>query len=309
MSKRLLAVLFLLGLVAAACSSGSSDSKPSGPSGSGSDGIRIGVEGPLTGEQGSYGQGMVEGAQFAADEINAAGGLGGAKITIVPIDDKADADTGVSAAQAAIDEGLDAVVGPYNSSVGVKTLPLYEDAGLVPVRFTTADTTAGLGVTVQPMTSQIAPVATRALRIWLGATKIVVIYDSTQVYTKDANTAMKKAIAASGGSVVDDIAIEPGADSYTAAVDEALGTNADAIYVITYYPEAGVIAREITGRNSTVKCLSDYSAFDSEYVTAATPAGVKRCPVVGLPGIDDFPGSASLVTKFRKRFEIGRAHV
>ena len=42
-----------------------------------------------------------------------------------PIDDAADPETGVEAAEAAIDEGLDGVVGPYNSGVGVETLPLY----------------------------------------------------------------------------------------------------------------------------------------------------------------------------------------
>ena len=104
----------------------------------------------------------------------------------------ADPVTGKTVAQQTVDAGLAVgVIGPYNSSVGVKTLPLYEAAGLVPVRFTTADTTGGLGVTVQPMTSQIAPVATRALRQWLGATKVALVYDSSETYTGGANAAMK----------------------------------------------------------------------------------------------------------------------
>jgi branched-chain amino acid transport system substrate-binding protein len=64
---------------------------------------------------------MLNGAQIAADELNAAGGVNGRKITIVPIDDAADPDTGVAAATAAIADGLDGVVGPYNSGVGIKT--------------------------------------------------------------------------------------------------------------------------------------------------------------------------------------------
>lgn len=299
MSKRLLVVVFLLGLVVAACSSDSSDSDASGPE---RDTIRIGVEGPLSGPQGAYGEGMVDGARFAADRINEAGGLDGVEIEIVPIDDGADADKGVAAAKKAIDEGLDAVVGPYNSSVGVKTLPLYEEAGVVAVRFTTADSTEGFGVTVQPMTSQIAPVATRALQQWLGATKVSLVYDSTETYTVDANTAMKESLAAAGITVVADVAIEPGESSYAAAVDQALAAGPDAIYVITYYPEGGVIARDLAGRNAGVKCLADYSAFDDEYIKAAGPAGVKACPVVGLPGLDDFPGSESLVPAFREAF-------
>src|SRR5690606_12710214 len=98
--------------------------------------IRIGLEGPLTGDQQAIGQGMLKGARLAAKQLNAAGGLDGRQVEIVPIDDAADPDTGVKAAEAAIAAGLDGIVGPYNSGVGAKTLPLYLDAGLVPIRLT-----------------------------------------------------------------------------------------------------------------------------------------------------------------------------
>ena len=87
----------------------------------------------------------------------------------MPINDAADPATGKEAAAAAIAEGLDAVVGPYNSGVGAETLPLYLAAGLVPIRLTSADSTAGLGFTLQPMTSQITPAAATALTEYLDA--------------------------------------------------------------------------------------------------------------------------------------------
>src|SRR3954468_17127726 len=74
---------------------------------------RIGLEGPLTGSQSDVGIGMLEGAQRAAQEINAAGGVLGRQVQIVPIDDAADPTVGVAAARAAIKDGLDGVVGPY----------------------------------------------------------------------------------------------------------------------------------------------------------------------------------------------------
>ena len=48
-------------------------------------------------------------------------------------------------------------MGPYNSGVGLKTLPIYMSAGLVPLRLTASVQTAGMGFTLQPMKSQIAP--------------------------------------------------------------------------------------------------------------------------------------------------------
>ena len=95
----------------------------------------------------------------------------------MPIDDAADPATGKTAATAAIAEGLDGVVGPYNSGVGAETLPLYLAAGIVPIRLTSADATAGLGFTLQPMTSQIAPVAADALTTWAQAKSVAIIYD------------------------------------------------------------------------------------------------------------------------------------
>ena len=111
--------------------------------------------------------------------MNARGGLLGRKVEIVPIDDAADPATGKTAATAAIAEGLDGVVGPYNSGVGAETLPLYLAAGIVPIRLTSADATAGLGFTLQPMTSQIAPVAADALTTWAQAKSVAIIYDQT----------------------------------------------------------------------------------------------------------------------------------
>ena len=99
---------------------------------------------------------MLNGAELAADQLNADGGLLGKDIEIVPIDDGGDAEIGVPAVQDAIDEGLDGVIGPYNSGVGVETLPLYQRAGLVPIRLTSDNDTEGFGFTLQPMGSQIA---------------------------------------------------------------------------------------------------------------------------------------------------------
>ena len=89
------------------------------------------------------------------------GGIAGRMVEIVAVDDGADHTTGVAAAGAAIEAGLDGIVGPCNSGVGADTLLLYIEAGLVPIRLTSDDSTAGFGSRLQPMTSQIAPMATR----------------------------------------------------------------------------------------------------------------------------------------------------
>jgi branched-chain amino acid transport system substrate-binding protein len=268
-----------------------------------SDEVRIGLEAPLTGDQAALGTGMLQGAQLAAEQLNADGGINGKKVTIVPIDDAADPDTGVEAAKAAIDEGLDAVIGPYNSGVGEKTLPLYLDAGLVPLRLTSATSTEGKGFTLQPMTSQIAPMATTAITDWAEAKSVALIFDEGQAYTEAANEAMKGQFADAGVTVTAEVAVEQGADSYADAVDEAVASDPDLVYVITYYPEAGKIAQAMLESDTSAKCLADYGAYDQAYVEAAGLDVAKNCPVVGVPAPDDFPGSEELVSAFTEANE------
>lgn len=264
--------------------------------------FRVGLQGPLTGSQQDVGQGMLRGAQLAADELNANGGIDGRTVEIVAIDDAADPSTGVTAAEKAIDDGLDAIVGPYNSGVGLETLPLYEAAGLVPLRLTSADTTAGFGVTLQPMTSQIAPTATAALTTWLGATSVALITDESQGYTASAAEAMRSELGAAGVTIVSDEAITPGADSYADVLATVLAAEPDVVYVITYFPEAGAIARDLVASGSDVACLADYGAYDNGYITAAGADAASRCNVVGVPAPDDFAGSASLVAAYTEKF-------
>jgi ABC-type branched-subunit amino acid transport system substrate-binding protein len=269
------------------------------------DPVRIGLEAPLSGDQKSIGVGMLDGAKLAASEINARGGLLGRKVEIVPIDDAADPATGEKAANAAIAEGLDGVVGPYNSGVGAKTLPLYLAAGVVPIRLTSADATAGLGFTLQPMTSQIAPVAADALTKWAQAKSVAIIYDQTALYTQSVSSQLETLLEQAGVTVTAYEPIDPGAKSYDDVVKKVAADNPDVIYAATYYPEGGLIAKAMYQQKVSAKCLADYGSYDTAFVPTAGKAAAKACPVVGVPAPNDFLDSPPYVAKYRKQF--GRA--
>jgi branched-chain amino acid transport system substrate-binding protein len=293
-----LALAVCVGVVAACGSSGGSGTGSASSSGT----IRIGLEGPLTGDQKETGIGMLRGARYAAQQLNRRGGIDGKRVVIVPIDDRADAQTAKRAATAAIRSGLQAVVGPYNSGAGLVSLPLYLDAGLVPLRLTSSDQTAGLGFTLQPMTSQIAPVATKAVTEGFGAHKVGIIFDTTQDYTTAANTAMQTELKAAGVTITIDEGIQPGAASYSDTVAKVSATGPDLVYVITYYPEGGLIAKAMYEAKTGAQCFADYGAYDPGFISAAGEAPARACPVVGVPAPGDFPGSAKHVAGYRKAF-------
>lgn len=264
---------------------------------------RIGLQAPITGDLAQLGEGMLEGAQLAAAEINEDGGLLGKDVEIVAIDDKGDPDTGVTAAETAIEEGLDGVVGPYNSGVGLKTLPLFIEDGLVPIRLTSDDATNGMGVTLQPMTYQIAPVAAEAMSKWLKAKSVAIIYDGTEAYTEGVAKNVRTELKEDGVDVVFDEAIKPGTSSYSDVVASAGKSGADVVYLVTYFPEGGLIAKEMYDEKIGAKCLADYGAYDTGFIEAAGEAAAEACPVVGVPAPGDFADSSDHVAAFNAKFD------
>jgi branched-chain amino acid transport system substrate-binding protein len=274
----------------------------SGAGGGTDDTVRIALEAPLSGDQSTLGKGMLQGARLAARLLNADGGIDGKKVVIVPIDDAADPETGLEAANEAIESGLDGVVGPYNSGVGAETLPRYLDAGLVPIRLTSADETAGLGYTLQPMTSQIAPVAATALTQWQQAQSVAIVYDPTTLYTETVSTTLRQLLEAQDVAIAAFEPIEPGGDDYSDVVDTVDATNPDVIYLGAYYPEAGLIAEELLAAGSEAQCIADYGAYDIGYVDTAGVKAARSCPVVGVPSPNEFPDAGRYIAAFRKAF-------
>jgi branched-chain amino acid transport system substrate-binding protein len=245
---------------------------------------------------------MLKGAQLAAAKLNDRGGILGKQVQIVPIDDAADPETGVEAAEAAIEEGLDGVVGPYNSGVGIETLPLYLEAGLVPIRLTSDNSTNDLGFTLQPMTYQIAPVAAEALTDWLGAKRVAIAYDPTQLYTRVVSETVKKLLEKKGVRVTGYEKVKPGEKDYTGVVEKLAAGNPEVIYAGVYFPEGGLIAKEMKENHVSAQCVADYGSYDTGFVETAGIPAARACPVVGVPAPDDFAGSSKYVGEYRSRF-------
>jgi branched-chain amino acid transport system substrate-binding protein len=282
-------------LAVAGCGDSSSDD-------SGMDTFRVGLEAPLSGEQSVLGEGMLKGAQLAAAQLNDDGGILGREVEVVPIDDAADPATGVKAAKSAISAGLDGVVGPYNSGVGIETLPLYLKAGLVPIRLTSDASTNGLGFTLQPMTYQIAPVASQALTQWLDAKTVAIAYDPTQNYTVSVSRKLKGSLEAVGVTVTAYEQVQPGKESYADVVEKLAATKPDVIYAAVYFPEGGLIAKEMQEGNVDAQCIADYASYDTGFVETAGISAAQGCPVVGVPAPGDFSAASSKVDEYRGEF-------
>ena len=107
----ILSLVLCLGLFAG-CSSSSGSS--SGYTAKNTEYV-IGVSGPLTGGAAMYGQAVVQSAQIAVDEINAAGGLNGVKFKLVATDDMHDATKVSTNYSSMLESGMQVSLGTVTS--------------------------------------------------------------------------------------------------------------------------------------------------------------------------------------------------
>lgn len=261
--------------------------------------IVIALEAPLTGSQSSNGQDMLRGAQLAAKEVNARGGVLGRKVRIVGVDDKADPDLAAQAVQKARAAGAVAIIGPYNSSVGLANLGLYEDARIVPLRMTSDNRTEGYGATVQPMNSQISPVEVDYIS-GLGIDSVAMLVDPS-AYTKNIASRTAKGLTKAGITVTQ-IVIPAGASDYAAEVDEALSTGPDMVYAATYYPEGVLIAKELAQANTTATCFMNLANVDDAFVEEAGITTSRTCTFSGVPAAPQLPYAGAYVAAYEKEF-------
>ena len=81
--------------------------------------IRIGVAGPITGPNASFGAQLTNGVAQAVEDINKAGGILGEKLVVEQGDDVSDPKQGVSVANKFVGDGVKWVVGHFNSGVTI----------------------------------------------------------------------------------------------------------------------------------------------------------------------------------------------
>jgi branched-chain amino acid transport system substrate-binding protein len=265
--------------------------------------VRVAVEGPMSGPEASTGSDMLRGAQLAARRLNASGGVLGRRVVLVRGDDRADAATGATVARRLVASGVSAVIGPFNSSVGLQALPIYRTAGLPILRLTSASATEGFGVTTQPMVTQIAPVEEAELTGVLHAHSVAVLFDPS-TYTAGIAAQLAQSLTAAGVSVPIDTVLDPQASP--AQVEQVLKETAaarpDVTYLAMYGPQAGMIAARLAAKPGAYgRCFVDLAAQGPSFISAAGTAAA-GCLNSGVPSDRQLPGGKAYTRAYKARY-------
>jgi branched-chain amino acid transport system substrate-binding protein len=269
----------------------------------------LAVEGPQSGPQASNGLDQLRGVKLAVKQLNAHGGLwDGRKVVVYAADDKADAANAKAVAQRVIARGIHFLIGPYNSSVGIANLGLYRQHHVLPLWMTSKDQTAGFGVTVQPMNTQIAPNAARYLKR-IGVKHVAMLVDDTAngAFTKGVaeqlrSILLRRGVTVTWTSVQETTAPGLPGNYYAQQVNQALSTNPDMVYASTYFPEGVEIAKALTAAGRQPRCLMGLANVDNGFLAQTTLAQDQRCVFNSVPAATEIPSARTYVREYRRAF-------
>ncbi len=202
--------------------------------------------GPITGENAIYGQAVMNGAQIAVDEINAAGGVNGRPVQFRSEDDVADGETSVNAYNNLMDWGMQALVGPTTSGAAISvSAKVYEERvfALTPSASST-DVTAGKDNVFQLCFTD--PNQGMGAAVYMGAnmadSKVAVIYRNDDAYSQGIrDTFVAEAANQNLEVVYEGTFTKDTATDFSVQLTAAQAAGADLVFLPIYFQPASVI--------------------------------------------------------------------
>jgi branched-chain amino acid transport system substrate-binding protein len=212
--------------------------------------IKLGVGGPMTGPSAAFGAQLKNGAEQAAEDINAAGGILGQKLQVLVGDDGSKPEQGVSVANKFVGDGVKFVVGHFNSGVSIPTsAEVYSENGMLqvtPASTNPAFTERGLWNVFRTCgrDDQQGAVAAKYIATKFKDKRVAVLHDKTP-YGKGLADETKKGMNTAGVREVLYEGVNPGERDYTAVVTKLKQQRAEVLFWGGLHPEAGVLLRQM----------------------------------------------------------------
>ena len=242
-SVMLVAAMAVTALTGCGSNSGSSSKKDA-------DKYYIGGIGPTTGATAIYGTAVKNGAQIAVDEINAAGGINGKQIEYRFEDDQNDAEKAVNAYNTLKDWGMQMLVGTTTTApcIAVAGKTASDNVFQITPSASSPDVlSSGNGNVFQVCFTDPNQGVASAQYIAENklATKIGIIYDSSDVYSSGIEEKFEAEAKTQGLNIVSKAAFT--ADSNTdfgTQLQKAKDAGADLLFLPIYYQEASIILKQ-----------------------------------------------------------------
>lgn len=252
-----LALVAVTALAMTACGSPGTSNDPTQQAGTTAEGtadkavFKIGIIGPLSGDAAIYGQNVVNAAQIAVDEINAAGGVNGFMLEINGQDDENDPEKSVNAYNVVKDWGAQMILGCVTSGPCIAVTEKTKADSM----FQLTPSGSAVECAKYPNNFRVCfadPDQGAASARYIGennlGTKVAVIYDSSTVYSTGIYESFVQGAASQKFEIVAAEAFTAdNATDFSVQLQKAKDSGADLVFLPIYYQAASLILAQADG--------------------------------------------------------------
>lgn len=285
---RLGAIATAAALVLSAC--GSTEDTPAATDDSAVCDLKIAFLGPLTGDYANLGLNEIGGMKLALEEYNEANA--DCPVTLEEFDSQGDPTLATPLATEIVqNDKIVGLIGPAFSGETEATGQTFADAGLVTVSpsATNPDLSSNGWDTFHRVLGNDAtqaPAAAQFITGTLGATEVFVVDDASE-YGKGIADGVAEAL---GDAVVGTDTVQQKQTDFSATVTKAKASGATALFFGGYYPEGGLLAKQLKNGGFKGTFVSGDGSLDPGFVEASGAEGGEgaylTCPCAPSP--DDF---------------------
>ncbi len=259
-------------------------------SGFAADTIKIGVAGPHTGDLAPYGIPTKEAVEMIAAQVNAAGGVLGKQLEVMPMDDQCKPEIATNAATKLVSQGVNVVIGHVCSGATKAALGIYKEANLIAISPSATNPPLTQSAEYPNFYRTIAPdddqgkLAANFVTDKLGAKKIAILHDKGDYGKGFADFAQQFIEAGGKAKIVLFEGVTPGAMDYSAVIQKVRKEGADAVIFGGYHPEASKLVAQMNKKRMKVPFVGpdgikgdgflEIAGADAEGVYATGPMDV-----------------------------------
>lgn len=222
--------------------------------------IKIGFFSPLTGGNAAFGTGAKRGIEYAVEQLNAKGGIGGSTVKVITYDDKGDPTEAVQAVTRLVTEDkVVAVIGGSTSTTTLSTAEVtrkYKIPQITPIAGAVDLTRKQNKYILRNVTNNegIAQKIARYAVKELGHKKLAILLQNDD-YGRENAKAFRAEVEALGAQIVGEESFLPKDQSFAGQLGKIAPQKPDAIFLAGYYTEGALIAKQAREMNMQARFL------------------------------------------------------